>query len=127
MSAAEATAEVFVTAFKGLKPKRRAAVMERILADKQLAEDAADTLLHERRRPEPARPLTAVNNAGESQPSETKELVRGHRPRRRARNRSPDQRNRSGLFCDANQRTNKQQFPARSGQGRFGGGRPERA
>jgi hypothetical protein len=75
MSATEATAEVFVTAFKALKPKGRAAVMERILADKHLAEDAADTLLLERRRPEAARPLTVVNNAGESQPSETKELV----------------------------------------------------
>lgn len=60
MSAAEATAELFITTFNALKPKRRAAVMERILPDKQLAEDAADTLLFERGRPEPARPRSAV-------------------------------------------------------------------
>lgn len=60
MSATEATAEVFITAFKALKPKQRAAVMELIFADKQLAEDAADTLLLERRRNEPSRPLSTV-------------------------------------------------------------------
>ena len=60
MSAIEATAEVFVTAFKALKPKQCAAVMERIFADKRLAEDAANTLLTERRRSEPSRPLNAV-------------------------------------------------------------------
>ena len=60
MSVTEATAEVFVTAFKALKPNQRAAVMERIFADKQLSEDTADTLLIERRRNEPARPLSTV-------------------------------------------------------------------
>ncbi len=60
MSSTEATAEVFVTAFKALKPKQRAAVMERLFTDKRLAEEAADTLLVERRRTEPARPLSAV-------------------------------------------------------------------
>ena len=60
MSTTEATAEVFVTAFKALKPKQRAAVMERLFTDKQLADEAADTLLVERRRSEPVRPLGAV-------------------------------------------------------------------
>ena len=56
----EATAEIFITAFKALKPGQRAAVMERIFSDRSLAEDAADTLLLERRRDEPARPLAEV-------------------------------------------------------------------
>lgn len=60
MSSTEATAEVFVTAFKALKPKQRAAIMERLFTDKHLAEEAVDTLLVERRRSEPARPLRAV-------------------------------------------------------------------
>jgi hypothetical protein len=36
MSAIEATAEVFVTAFKSLKPRQHEAVLERMLADKEL-------------------------------------------------------------------------------------------
>ncbi len=36
MSAIEATAEVFVTAFKSLKPRQREAVLERMLADDKL-------------------------------------------------------------------------------------------
>jgi hypothetical protein len=53
MSAAEATAEIFVMAFKALKPREREAVLERIVADAALAEDLADTLLLEKRRRQP--------------------------------------------------------------------------
>jgi len=50
MSAIEATAEVFVTAFKSLKPRQREAVLERMLADDELSADIADTLVLEARR-----------------------------------------------------------------------------
>jgi hypothetical protein len=53
MTAPDATAEVFVTAFKSLKRRRREAVLERMLADDELSEDWADTLALESRRREP--------------------------------------------------------------------------
>jgi hypothetical protein len=53
MSAAQATAEVFVTAFKSLKRREREAVFERLLADDDLSEDIADTLALEARRHQP--------------------------------------------------------------------------
>ena len=70
MSATEATAEVFVTAFKSLKRREREAVLGRILADEKLAEDLADTLALESRRQQPRqsfrqvlKELLAVRNA----------------------------------------------------------------
>lgn len=53
MSATEATAEVFVTAFKTLRPRQREAVLTRMLADEELSEDIADTLALEARRHQP--------------------------------------------------------------------------
>jgi hypothetical protein len=53
MSAAQATAEVFVTAFKSLKRNQREAVLERMLTDEELSEDLADTLALESRRHQP--------------------------------------------------------------------------
>ena len=53
MSAIEATAEVFVTAFKSLKPRQREAVLIRMLTDVELSEDIADTLALEARRHQP--------------------------------------------------------------------------
>jgi hypothetical protein len=53
MSSAQATAEIFVTAFKSLKPRQREAVLERMLADTELSEDMADTMALEARRHEP--------------------------------------------------------------------------
>jgi len=53
MSAMEATAEVFVTAFKSLKRPQREAVLERMLTDAKLSEDFADTLALEARRHQP--------------------------------------------------------------------------
>ena len=53
MSASEATAEIFVTAFKSLKRRQREAVLERMLADAELSEDLADTMALEARRRAP--------------------------------------------------------------------------
>jgi hypothetical protein len=53
MSATDATAEIFVTAFKALKRREREAVLERIIADTKFAEDLADTLALESRRQQP--------------------------------------------------------------------------
>jgi len=60
MSATEATAEIFVTAFKALKRRERDAVLEKIVANSQLAEDLADTLALERRRKQPRQPFRKV-------------------------------------------------------------------
>ena len=57
MSATEATAEVFVTAFKSLKRREREAVFERLLADEELSDDLADTLALEARRHQPRQPF----------------------------------------------------------------------
>jgi hypothetical protein len=53
MSATEATAEVYVTAFKSLKRREREAVFERLLTDASLSADLADTLALEARRQQP--------------------------------------------------------------------------
>lgn len=57
MSATEATAEVFVTAFKALKPKVREAVWEKLVADPELGEDLADAIALEARRGQPHEPF----------------------------------------------------------------------
>lgn len=57
MSATEATAEVYVTA---LKRTTREAVLERLLADGDLARDLADTLALEARRHQPRQPVRKV-------------------------------------------------------------------
>jgi len=53
MSAIEATAEVFVTAFKSLKPRQREAVLERMLEDEDISADITDTVALELRRHQP--------------------------------------------------------------------------
>jgi hypothetical protein len=60
MRAAEATAEVFVMAFKALKPRERDAVLGKIMEDKALRESVADALLMEKQRREPQRPFREV-------------------------------------------------------------------
>lgn len=60
MSATEATAEIFVAAFKALKPKQRQAVLQKLVADASLADDLADTLALEARRHQPHTPLRDV-------------------------------------------------------------------
>lgn len=63
MSVTQATAEVFVTAFKALKPREREAVLEKIVADARLAEDLSDTLALEARRRQPREPFRDVLKA----------------------------------------------------------------
>ena len=60
MSATEATAEIFVTAFKALKPKQREAVSRKLAAEAELADDLADTIALEARRHQPQTPLRDV-------------------------------------------------------------------
>jgi len=60
MNAAEATADVFLTAFKSLKRRECDAVLERILANADLAEDVADSLALEARRHQPREPFRAA-------------------------------------------------------------------
>jgi hypothetical protein len=60
VSATEATAEVFVTAFKALKRKERDAVLRKLVADAELADDLADTLALEARRSQPRTSLRSA-------------------------------------------------------------------
>jgi len=60
MSAIEATAEVFFTAFKSLKPRQREAVLERMLADEDISADIADMLTLESRRHQPRQSFRQV-------------------------------------------------------------------
>ncbi len=57
MTTAEATSEVFWTAFRALPKKQREAVVARMLRDKEFMEDLIDTVILEQRRKEPSRNL----------------------------------------------------------------------
>ena len=57
MTATEATAEVFWTAFRALSKKEREAVVERLLRDKEFMEDLIDIVIFEQRQNEPSRSL----------------------------------------------------------------------
>ena len=57
MTRAEATGEVFWTAFKGLGQREQRAVIGRLLQDEGLRRDLLDLAVIEERRSEPARPL----------------------------------------------------------------------
>ena len=57
MGAAQARAEVFWMAFKGLPKKERESVVEKLLEDKDFMEDLIDIALIRQRRKEPSRPL----------------------------------------------------------------------
>lgn len=57
MTAQQATAEVFWTAFKALPKGAQEDVLTRIAADPQLREDLLDLALIEKRRHEKARPF----------------------------------------------------------------------
>ena len=60
MTTAEATAEVFWTAFMAMKPKERNAFLERLIADKKLREDLLDVAVIEERKHEPTYPFAQV-------------------------------------------------------------------
>lgn len=57
MTKAQATADVFLTALKGLPKKERDAVLVRIARDKALARDLLDLAVIASRRAEPSRPF----------------------------------------------------------------------
>ena len=57
MTAKEATAEVFYTAFKALPREERDAVIVRLAREKSIREDLLDLATVERRRKEPSRPF----------------------------------------------------------------------
>jgi hypothetical protein len=57
MTATEATAEVFWTAFRALSKKEREAVVERLLRDRDFMEDLIDVVILEQRKNEPSRSL----------------------------------------------------------------------
>jgi hypothetical protein len=60
MTSAQATAEVFWTAFLSMSEKERQAFLERLIADPRLREDLLDAALIEERKGEPTRPLDEV-------------------------------------------------------------------
>jgi len=57
--AAEATAEVFFTAFEALSKKEKRAFIIRLLQHKEFSEDLADAAIMDKRRNEPSRSLDA--------------------------------------------------------------------
>ena len=59
MTTVEATARVFWLAFKALPKKERAAVVEKLLHDKDFAKNLMDSAILEQRRKEPSRSLEA--------------------------------------------------------------------
>ena len=59
MTTVEATSEVFMTAFRALPKKTRAAVVDKMLGDKDFREDLMDAAIIKQRRKEPSRPLEA--------------------------------------------------------------------
>ena len=60
MTKTEATAEVFLTAFKALPKKEQDAVVIRLAGDRRLREDLIDIAVALERKDEPARPLANV-------------------------------------------------------------------
>lgn len=66
MTRAEATAEVFWTAFVHLPAEERRAFLERLIATPDLREDLLDAAVIEERRGEPTRPLKDVLAGGRS-------------------------------------------------------------
>jgi hypothetical protein len=64
MTSAQATAEVFWSAFLAMKPRERKAFLERLLANRSLRQDLLDAALIEDRKGEPGRPLEDVVASG---------------------------------------------------------------
>lgn len=57
MTHAQATAEVFWLAFRGLAEEEQSAVLEKLVADEELRQDLLDLATIHERRSEPERPL----------------------------------------------------------------------
>jgi hypothetical protein len=60
MSTAQATAEVFWTAFMAMNASERRAFLERLIATPKIREDLLDAAVIEDRKGEPTRPLKEV-------------------------------------------------------------------
>ena len=60
MTSAQATAEVFWTAFLAMSGEERQAFLERLIAEPRVREDLLDAALIEERKAEPTRPLDEV-------------------------------------------------------------------
>ena len=60
MTKTEATAQVFLTAFKSLPKETRETVIARLADDKELREDFVDIMIARERMMEPSRPLRDV-------------------------------------------------------------------
>lgn len=70
MTKTEATAEVFVTAFKALPKKERDAVVLKLTEDKRLRRDLIDIAIAQERLTEHTRPLKEVLEEIQSQANE---------------------------------------------------------
>lgn len=57
MTVTQATAAVFLTAFRALSKKEKNAIIEKLLNDKEFMEDLIDIAIIEQRRKEPSRSL----------------------------------------------------------------------
>ena len=66
MSATEATAEIFVTAFKALKRKEREGVLQKLIADREFSDDLGDSLALEARRDQPRTRLRGAQGSADS-------------------------------------------------------------
>jgi hypothetical protein len=57
MNAQEATAEVFLTAFRALPKKEQKFIVEKLLNDEEFMEDLTDIVIFEQRKNEPSRSI----------------------------------------------------------------------
>jgi hypothetical protein len=57
MNAIEATAEVFMTAFRALSKEERKSIVERLLKDKEFMDDLTDIVIFDQRKDEPSRSI----------------------------------------------------------------------
>ncbi|NTW53400.1 MAG: hypothetical protein HGB15_01255 [Chlorobaculum sp.] len=57
MTTTNATAEVFLTAFRAMSKKERNAVIDKLLADNEFMEDLIDISIIKQRKDEPSRSL----------------------------------------------------------------------
>jgi hypothetical protein len=57
MNAPEATAEVFLTAFRALPKKERKFIVEKLLNDDEFMDDLTDIVIFEQRKNEPSRSI----------------------------------------------------------------------
>jgi predicted RNase H-like HicB family nuclease len=60
MNAIEATAEVFMTAFRALPKEERKSIVERLIKDKEFMDDLTDIVIFDQRKNEPSHSLEDV-------------------------------------------------------------------